>query len=122
MSIIIIGNGSSLLDIKNGSTIDNFDIVVRFNAYTINGYEDYVGTKTHYWFNTINFQNKDTEQRLKCKYKRIYLHSWEWNPEKDSLYKTFVEHYNLKNDTTNLHIQREQWLYGNLLKNIIWLR
>lgn len=46
-SIILVGNGSSLLDEKNGDFIDSFDTVVRFNNFVIKGYEKHVGTKTN---------------------------------------------------------------------------
>ena len=93
MSIIIIGNGSTLLDKENGSKIDDFDIVVRFNAYAIKGYEKNVGTKTTYWYNTINFQNLSSEPRVKVPYERIVIHSWEWNPDKDKTYQNFLNYY-----------------------------
>ena len=44
--LIIIGNGESVLNKKNGSYIDDFDVVIRCNECIIKGYEDYVGTKT----------------------------------------------------------------------------
>jgi hypothetical protein len=93
MSIIIIGNGSTLLDKENGSKIDSFDIVVRFNAYAIKGYEKNAGTKTTYWFNTINFQNIAGESRTKIPYERIVIHSWEWDPTKDKTYQNFLKFY-----------------------------
>lgn len=101
-SIIIVGNGPSLLEKPNGSIINSYDIVVRFNAFAIKGYEEHVGTKTDYWFNTINFQDKDSEIRIQNRYKRVYLHSWQWDPEKDLLYKTFVAHYNKTGDEAEL--------------------
>ena len=44
--VIIIGNGASALKNKNGSIIDTFDVVVRMGTCVIDGYEEYVGTKT----------------------------------------------------------------------------
>ena len=101
-NIIIVGNGPSLLDTQSGEVIDSYDIVVRFNAFVTKGYEEHVGTKTDYWFNTINFQDKYGEARIQNKYKKIYLHSWQWDPEKDLLYKTFVAHYQEINNPTEL--------------------
>jgi hypothetical protein len=51
-SILLIGNGASVLQYEYGNLIDSsfkeFDIpVVRFNNYQIEGYEKYVGTKTN---------------------------------------------------------------------------
>ena len=101
-SIIIVGNGSSLLDNCNGNLIDTYHTVVRFNAFTIRNYEKYVGIKTDYWFNTINFPNISKQERLKTIYKKIYLHSWEWDIDKDPLYKTFFEYFNNINNNTPL--------------------
>lgn len=92
-SIIIIGNGPSVLDKENGHLIDEFDVVVRFNEYVIKGFEKHVGTKTTYWFNTVNFLNKNTQFRMHNNYEKIVLHMWEWNVEKDTLYKSFKEFY-----------------------------
>ena len=44
--ILIVGSSPNLLDIKNGKIIDGFELVCRFNDYKINGYEEYVGSKT----------------------------------------------------------------------------
>jgi len=46
---ILVGNGPSVLGRKLGSTVDGFDEVLRFNAYSLKGYEDDVGTKTTMW-------------------------------------------------------------------------
>jgi hypothetical protein len=96
MSIIIVGNGPTLLDKDNGRKIDNFDIVVRFNAYSIEGFEIQVGTKTDFWFNTVNFQNKQKESRLNKHYKRVIWHSWQWDDQMDKAYQEFVEFFSDK--------------------------
>ena len=49
MKVILIGNGSSVMDNEYGSLIDTFDIVVRFNRFRTWGYEKNVGTKTTHW-------------------------------------------------------------------------
>ena len=100
--LIVIGNGPTLLEKENGQLIDSFDKVVRFNGYTIDKFEKNVGTRVDIWFNVINFSKKDTEWRLKKPYDKIVLHSWQWDPEKDALYTSFVEHY--KN--TNMFIEK----------------
>ena len=92
-SIIIVGNGPSVLDKENGHLIDEFGVVVRFNEYVIKGFEKHVGTKTTYWFNTVNFQNKSIQFRMHNNYKKIVLHIWEWNIERDPLFKSFKEFY-----------------------------
>jgi hypothetical protein len=40
-NIIIIGNGGSNLDKKNGKEIDKFTKVVRLGQFHLDGYEDY---------------------------------------------------------------------------------
>lgn len=97
MIVIVVGNGSSLLENNNGKLIDSFDIVVRFNAYTIDKFEEQVGTKTNYWFNTINFSNKATNFRTNLEYDRIVWHSWHWNKATDEGYNAFVKHFKYKN-------------------------
>lgn len=79
--IILIGNGPSVLDHKNGSKIDSFDIVVRFNNFKIENYEEYVGKKTNYWFTWSDFHEKHNFD-----IDRIYFHSWTKNKEKDKNY------------------------------------
>jgi hypothetical protein len=95
--IIIVGNGTSVLEVENGSKIDTFKKVVRFNSYAIKDYEKYVGERTDIWFNVINFSNKQNEWRMAKKYDKIYLHSWQWDEKKDKLYKEFLEFYKDKN-------------------------
>ncbi|MDD4109931.1 MAG: glycosyltransferase family 29 protein [Clostridia bacterium] len=95
--VIIIGNGPSLLQKENGVLIDTFKNIIRFNQYIIKGYEKYTGLRTDYWFNTINYTNKEKEFRVNAEYRKIYLHSWQFNPEKDALYISFTDYYKSKN-------------------------
>tara|TARA_B100000287_G_C20655222_1_gene788332 strand:+ start:923 stop:1621 length:699 start_codon:yes stop_codon:yes gene_type:complete len=46
MSVILVGNGESLLGSNMGEVIDSYDTVVRFDGLNIEGYEKDVGTKT----------------------------------------------------------------------------
>jgi hypothetical protein len=48
-SVILIGNGPSAVSWRAGSIIDRFDIVVRFNRFSVKGYEPWVGSKTDIW-------------------------------------------------------------------------
>jgi len=43
--ILLVGNSPSVLDYNFADKIDNFDIVVRFNNFQLNGYEKHIGTK-----------------------------------------------------------------------------
>lgn len=44
--IIVVGNSSNLLEIKNGDKIDSFDYVVRMGMCRTEEYKEYVGVKT----------------------------------------------------------------------------
>jgi hypothetical protein len=87
-NIIIVGNGTSLLDKKNGRLIDSFDIVVRFNSYKIKNYEQHTGIKTNIWFTV----NKSHLSEIK-NFNRVIEHCWIWNEEKDLLYQELLLEY-----------------------------
>ena len=57
-SIIIIGNGPSVLDYNFGKLIDKHPLVARINNYQIDGYEKKIGSKTDVWFNGANSKLK----------------------------------------------------------------
>jgi len=84
-SVVLVGNGGSLLNSNKGAAINSFIDVVRFNNFRINGYEADVGTKTTIWF-TVNCNLA----KLKGKYKKVYFHSWEWNRSKTKCYYTLL--------------------------------
>jgi len=52
--ILVIGNGTSVLNKSLGDKIDNFENVARINNYKINNYKKYIGSKTSIWFNGAN--------------------------------------------------------------------
>lgn len=52
-TICLVGNGNQILKYQLGKIIDKFDIVVRFNNFKIDSYEEYVGTKTDWWATRI---------------------------------------------------------------------
>ena len=85
MSIIIVGNGSSILDGENGSKIDSYQTVVRFNSFKINGFEKYTGTKTNIWF-TVNLAHKKAAHL----FDKVIFHSWA-KPERCNLYRKLKE-------------------------------
>ncbi len=80
--IIIVGNGSSLLDGEFGKLIDSFKTVVRFNSFKIRGYEKHVGSKTDVWF-TVNRKHISDIH----KFKDVICHSWEPSEEKCKLFQ-----------------------------------
>lgn len=47
--IAIVGNSRNEIGKNRGSEIDNHDIVIRFNNYELNGYEEDYGHKTNVW-------------------------------------------------------------------------
>lgn len=49
MKAIFVSNSPIVLEKKLGSIIDTYDIVIRCNNFEIEGYEEYVGTKTDIW-------------------------------------------------------------------------
>ena len=53
-SVIIVGNAPNVLDKKLGHLIDQYDVVVRLNNFSIQGFEEHVGTKTTVWFHSDN--------------------------------------------------------------------
>lgn len=72
MNVLLIANGPAALSKEMGKEIDSFHgDIVRFNNYSIKGYEKYVGTRTDIWITTIPFPNlaQDTHK------KRYYIHS-----------------------------------------------
>lgn len=101
MNIVIVGNGTSLLSRHNGQLIDSFDDVVRFNSYSIEPYQSHVGTKTTIWYNVINFRDL-SDWRMFVPYKQVVVHSWQWDPFKDALYKSFATWFNGRNGAPQL--------------------
>jgi len=64
--VLLMGNGSSVLDVELGDKIDKeFDYVFRINRFKIDGYEKYVGTKVDGWFladTGVQWLRKPTEE------------------------------------------------------------
>jgi len=69
--VIIVGNGTSILDVENGREIDSFNNVVRFNSFKTTEYEKYTGSKTDIWF-TVNLTHKERINH----FQRVIFHSW----------------------------------------------
>ena len=80
--IVLVGNGSSVLNCENGQLIDSFNTVVRFNSYKIRSFECNIGIKTDIWF-TVN----RAHIKKACSYQNVIVHSWEWDHSKDLLYQ-----------------------------------
>ena len=86
--IIIIGNGSSILNYEFGDVINNFKEVVRINDFEIEGYEKYIGTKTTIWGRS---NSNRTKNRLIDDSISVVIASPHWNyknvKDKMRLYK-----------------------------------
>ena len=82
MGIIIVGNGTSIADKKNGHKIDNFDKVLRFNSFKTQGYEEYTGTKTNIWVTVNHAHTRDIND-----FNEVIVHSWQWDKDLCKLYK-----------------------------------
>jgi hypothetical protein len=68
---LLVGNGPSLLGSGLGQTIDSYSEVVRFNNYTLSGFEADVGSRTTLW--SCYGQNAQ-RQRENPASRVIYLH------------------------------------------------
>lgn len=108
--IILVGNGTSVLDEMLGGKIDEFKTIVRFNSYQTKGYEDFVGSKTHIWF-SCNLIHLDEIE----KYDEVIFHSWEKEeqcqtfakikekkPDVSKVEKKYIEMTEVKNPSTGL--------------------
>ena len=84
--LIIIGNGSTLLNQKNGSKIDSFKKVVRFNSFKIKSFEDFVGTRTNSWVSC-------NACHLGKKFDEVIFHSWTKDKNSDPLFLKFQKKY-----------------------------
>ena len=66
MKVLLMGNGSSVMDNEFGERIDNdFDIVYRVNRFRTRGFEKNVGSKVNGWFvcdNGVQWLENETEE------------------------------------------------------------
>jgi hypothetical protein len=62
--VLVVGNGSSLLDNEYGHIIDSYDIVIRINHCLTEGLEKYVGKKTDIWATTHTKYHKNTDETI----------------------------------------------------------
>ena len=66
MKVLLMGNGSSVMNNKLGKKIDNdFDLVFRINRFRTKGYEENVGTKVDGWFvcdNGVQWLENETDE------------------------------------------------------------
>jgi hypothetical protein len=66
MKVLLMGNGSSVMDNELGEKIDNdFDLVYRINRFRTRGFEKNVGSKVNGWFvcdNGIQWLENETDE------------------------------------------------------------
>lgn len=86
--VLIIGNSPEVLNKKYGHLIDSFDIIIRINDFSINGYETFIGTKTHYIMCT--FATNITKEYEKINPKNIYMFAAEKKDDFDFIEKRFL--------------------------------
>ena len=106
--ILLVGNGTSILDKELGKKIDSFDTVVRFNSYTTKGYEKYTGTKTDIWFTCMDKHINNIND-----FNQVIVHSW-FKENECELFKKLknkrsditkiknINYHNLKGPSTGL--------------------
>jgi hypothetical protein len=74
--IIVIGNGSSVLNHQYGELIDSFPDVVRFNDFKTEGYEKFIGSKTTIWARSNSKRTKERDWGI---FDSVLVASPEWN-------------------------------------------
>tara|TARA_R100001460_G_scaffold4800_4_gene13561 strand:- start:29533 stop:30558 length:1026 start_codon:yes stop_codon:yes gene_type:complete len=123
--VLLVGNGTSILDKELGEEIDSFDEVVRFNSFTTKGYEKYTGSKTNVWFTCMDKHIEDINE-----FDNVICHSW-FNENECDLFKKLTDrrkvvhkiedfnYYGLKAPSTGLiaidyYLKQnyEVWLHG----------
>jgi hypothetical protein len=62
--LVIVGNGGSSINAKNGNFIDNSDIVVRIKKFKTKGFEEFVGSKTNIWITKWFSYQKTTIENI----------------------------------------------------------
>ncbi len=101
--IVLVGNGTSILNKPNGKLIDSYDIVVRFNLFHTKDYEEYAGTKTDTWWTTVY----NTERLEDSDCWEIIEHSWEWDPKKDNTHQKISDYLGYSPTKTERTIIKE---------------
>ena len=70
---IAIGSSPTVLDSELGSKIDEFDVVIRFNAYQLKDFEKHVGTKETVWCTNLGLGKHAATVAKYMRRKNTYL-------------------------------------------------
>ena len=89
--ICIVGNGPSALKNKRGKMIDSCDRVIRINDFVLEGYEEFIGSKTDVWFTGLGTQQLKREQ-APCK--RLFYYTHKRQNDVEALLSEKLERYN----------------------------
>ena len=95
-SIIVVGNGESVLESEAGNIIDNFKTVVRLGRYVTDGFEKYVGSKTDiistiYWKLDIDrLRDHKVILSVPLNYQEKFIESEEFITKEFSEYKKIL--------------------------------
>lgn len=112
-TIVVIGNGTSILDYKFGNLIDSFTDVVRFNDYVISGFEEYIGLKTTIWARS---NSKRTKDRDWSQFKRVIIASPEWNFKTTNNIPQGRNNYYIISKDQSFSLQEKLNLPGRIVK------
>lgn len=92
--IILVGNGPSLRNRKLGRLIDAHELVVRFNSFVLDGFEEDVGIRTSIWVRHFwNKSDRDAPVKLVKKSKDRRAPPFEWLRPGDTLMPEAAEIY-----------------------------
>lgn len=85
--VILVGNGSSILDAENGSEIDHHPVICRFNDCKLKGLERHTGIKTDVWFTVMKNHPKKMDELSPTE---IIFHSWHHDASKCTYFATYA--------------------------------
>lgn len=107
-TIAIVGNGPSEVGKCNGQTIDDHDIVIRFNNYKVDGFEKDYGTRTDIWVRgsgASDVKDRDMEPFKLVIWEADYYHYPIINMHTDTIYSNSI-----LNTTPNIYFDYETHL------------
>lgn len=122
LKIIVIANGPNALDYEAGELIDSFDIIIRMNCFQIEGYEQYIGSRTDIWVTTNDFDRFILEYDGLLEKRRHESFKENWTTDTKDI-ETFVEKHKIKCNEIHFintwvpntigHLLKDDLLYDN---------